>query len=96
MMHNAHHILRQYMKFLSVTIQAKATEQCFLMVMFITLYKVVLGTQCGGGDFCSHLCCTKRGGGGVKLSSPQMESLVSDAMKATQHYFHVLRFITKK
>ena len=52
MMHNAHHILRQYMKFLSVTIQAKATEQCFPVVMFIRLYKVVLATQCGGGDFC--------------------------------------------
>ena len=71
MMHNAHHILRQYMKFLSVTIQAKATEQCFPMVMFITLYKVVLGTQCGGGDFCSHLCCTKGGGGGSNSQVPK-------------------------
>ena len=44
MMHNAHHILRQYMKFLSLTIQAKSTEQYFPVVMFITLYRVVLAT----------------------------------------------------
>ena len=31
---------------------------------------------------------------GVKLSSPQMESLVSTAMNATEHYFYVLRFVT--
>ena len=46
MMHNAHHILRQYMKLLSLTIQAKATEQYFPVVMFITLYRVVLATEC--------------------------------------------------
>jgi len=46
MMHNAHHILRQCMKFLSVTMQAKATEQYFPLVMFIRLYKVVLATEC--------------------------------------------------
>ena len=40
------------MKFLNVTIQAKATKQDFPVVMFIRLYKVVLATQCGGGDFC--------------------------------------------
>ena len=46
MMHNAHHILRQYMKFLNVTIQAKATKQDFPVVMFFTLYRVVLATEC--------------------------------------------------
>ena len=30
------------MKSLSVTIQMKATEQCFPVVLFIMLYKVVL------------------------------------------------------
>ena len=46
MMHNAHHILRHYMKLLSLTIQAKATEQYFPVVMFITLYRVVVATEC--------------------------------------------------
>ena len=44
MMHNAHHILRHYMKLLSLTIQAKVTEQYFPVVMFITLYRVVVAT----------------------------------------------------
>ena len=38
--------MRQYMKFLSLTIQAKATEQYFPVVMFITLHRVVLATEC--------------------------------------------------
>ena len=46
MMHNAHHILRQCMKFLSLTIRAKATEPCFPVVMFIRLYRLVLATEC--------------------------------------------------
>ena len=35
------------MKFLSVSIQMKATEQHFLVVQFIMLYKVVLTFECG-------------------------------------------------
>ena len=46
MIHNANRILRQYMKFLSLTIQAKATEQYFPVVMFSTLHRVVLATEC--------------------------------------------------
>ena len=46
MIHNANRILRQYLKFLSLTIQAKATEQYFPVVMFITLHRVVLATEC--------------------------------------------------
>ena len=34
------------MKFLSVTIQMKATDQYFPMVPFVVLYKVVLISQC--------------------------------------------------
>jgi len=33
------------MKFLSVTIQMKATEQYFPVVLFIMLYKVVLSVE---------------------------------------------------
>ena len=33
------------MKFLSVTIQVKATEQYFPVVLFIMLYKVVLTSE---------------------------------------------------
>ena len=39
--------LSRWMKSLSVTIQSKATEQCFPVVLFITLYKVVLTFYCG-------------------------------------------------
>ena len=34
------------MKSLSATIQMKATEQCFPVVLFIILYKVVLTFEC--------------------------------------------------
>ena len=35
-----------WLKFLSVTIQMKATEQYFPVVPFIMLYKVILTSEC--------------------------------------------------
>jgi len=43
------------MKFSSVTIQMKATEQYFPVVMFITLYKVVLTFESVDGILKCHL-----------------------------------------
>jgi len=40
------------MKFLSVTIQMKATEQYFPVVLFIMLYKVVLIFESADGMLC--------------------------------------------
>ena len=44
------------MKSLSVTIQMKATEQYFPVVLFILLYKVVLTFESGSSPK-SHLKC---------------------------------------
>ena len=41
------------MKSLSVVIQLKATEQYFLVVLFIMLYKVVLTMR---GGLCYRIC----------------------------------------
>ena len=96
------------MKSYSVTIQMKATEQYFPVVLFIMLYKVVLTF----GSVYEILWCDHSNEsywtvlscgtvyyavqGGSNLSLCMKSYSVTIQMKATEQYFPVVLFIARK
>ena len=75
------------MKFSSVTIQVKATEQYFPVVLFIMLYKVVLTFECV--DEITKYCTRWF----YRLSLWMKFLSVTTQVKATEQYFPVVLFI---